>query len=751
MKLNVKLKNCYGIKSLKHIFDFAKQRIFVIYAPNGSMKTSFAKTFTCLQKGLDTEHIDNVYPEKQSLVEIKSDDEDIQASDILVINSYEDEYKYSPNVAKLLANNKLKAEYDAIHNEIAEYKKPVAQSLEECFGNVKDSSAVQQIAKDIASEDKESAFFVALIRLEDEINLMTEDGFSYLKYNIIFNAKTELVFKDTKFQGLLEQYLEKYDELIKTSNFFKAGIFDHNNALDVVKSLKTNNFFHKDLHNEVLLDGKLAIKTDEELENIINDEKQKIINNAELKKLFDKVNKILDKNPQLREFSKYVKENRIILQELKNTKLFKEKLWKYYLYKNLQPYNELVQLYKKKRVRLQEISKEIQKDVTKWNKVINIFNRRFHVPFRLDVENKEDTVLKESYPSLKFYFDDEPIEQSTLIKDVLSQGEKRALYLIRVIFDIEARKLKKQKTLFIIDDIADSFDYQNKYAIIEYLRDILEESESQFYQIILTHNYDFYRTVRKRLIVKDDKIEIGKNENWYDILKLYNLHAIKCTDKIELKSDKYQNNPFDTWKKNLDKDEILISSIPFIRNITEYSHGDKNNQKYEFLTSLLHHKNNTTDKITILELLTTFKDIIPSLDLSKISEDKKKSLVIDVIYEVAKELSNKTDEYLELECKIALSIAIRLMAEQFMIRCINDNDYVDSIERNQTYELIKKYKTLFPNDDENNIILDKVNIMTPENIHINSFMYEPILDMSARYLRELYQEVSDMKFKGNSK
>jgi hypothetical protein len=31
-------------------------------------------------------------------------------------------------------------------------------------------------------------------------------------------------------------------------------------------------------------------------------------------------------------------------------------------------------------------------------------------------------------------------------------------------------------------------------------------------------------------------------------------------------------------------------------------------------------------------------------------------------------------------------------------------------------------------------------LMTPENIHLNSFMFEPILDMSDEHLRLLYRE-----------
>ena len=34
--------------------------------------------------------------------------------------------------------------------------------------------------------------------------------------------------------------------------------------------------------------------------------------------------------------------------------------------------------------------------------------------------------------------------------------------------------------------------------------------------------------------------------------------------------------------------------------------------------------------------------------------------------------------------------------------------------------------------------------MTPENIHMNSFMYEPILDLSDLYLKNLYEKVKEM-------
>lgn len=38
-------------------------------------------------------------------------------------------------------------------------------------------------------------------------------------------------------------------------------------------------------------------------------------------------------------------------------------------------------------------------------------------------------------------------------------------------------------------------------------------------------------------------------------------------------------------------------------------------------------------------------------------------------------------------------------------------------------------------------MLDRVTLMTPENIHLNSFMYEPIIDMGEGPLRKLYEDV----------
>ena len=78
-------------------------------------------------------------------------------------------------------------------------------------------------------------------------------------------------------------------------------------------------------------------------------------------------------------------------------------------------------------------------------------------------------------------------------------GERKALYVLHVIFGIETRIKNKEETLVVVDDIADSFDYQNKYAIIQYLKDICDQGDGLFKMLVMTHNFDFFRTIESRL------------------------------------------------------------------------------------------------------------------------------------------------------------------------------------------------------------------------------------------------------------
>ncbi len=84
---------------------------------------------------------------------------------------------------------------------------------------------------------------------------------------------------------------------------------------------------------------------------------------------------------------------------------------------------------------------------------------------------------------------------------------------------------------------------------------------------------------------------------------------------------------------------------------------------------------------------------------------------------------------------------LRMGAERFMIDRIADPAFVAEITAHQTQILIEKFEKLFCDDQETITTLYQVALMTPENIHVNSFMYEPIVDMSDDHLRKLYRKI----------
>lgn len=209
----------------------------------------------------------------------------------------------------------------------------------------------------------------------------------------------------------------------------------------------------------------------------------------------------------------------------------------------------------------------------------------------------------------------------------------------------------------------------------------------------------------------------------------------KTQDRIEIVNADYIRNPFIYWMKHLDDDIKLIASIPFVRNLVEYT-KDSGDAIYLKLTALLHIKLNS-ESVLKSDLENIYNTLFPGRNIKLKNSTKK---VIELIFELADECLKAT-ECINLENKILLSIAIRLKAEKHILSKISDKREENE---NQTRKLIQRYIDEFKgqqSEEENIKLLKRVNLMTPENIHINSFMYEPILDMSDENLKNLYSDI----------
>lgn len=718
-KLILNFEHCYGIKSLDTEISFDHGSVAAIYSPNGSMKTSFAQVF----KDLSNDELPKDRIHKDSVTTVcEVCDQDgvlIPPANIFVIESLNDTFE-SKRRSSLLVNKDLKKEYDDISENILEKKDNLFKKMRKLSGLSKDSEEAFCDAANVIEKD----IFKGLARYDRDVkNEEANPDLSAVKYKLVFNPQVELFLSDEEVVENIAHYTESYNALIDQSTYFRRGIFNHNNAITIAGNLKKNGWFKSGHSVNMKSNGENElVRTQEELVAIIQLEKEKILNDVALQTTFDKINKLGDKNIATRDFIKLISNNRFLIPAFSDLNKLKIDLWVSYLQSNKVEYEEWLDAYDSGKKRLAEIIEVANTERTKWAAVIDQFNERFKVPFQITMKNQDDVILKREAPLLGYIFKNLEDDRTAVVdekglKEVLSNGEKRALYILNIIFEVEARIAENIETLFIIDDIADSFDYKNKYAIIEYLKDI--SKNPLFKSIILTHNFDFYRTVKSRLNVYGNQKRVSTRDS----------------QGITLVEDNFTDNPFAKWRDALNEKGNVIASIPFVRNLAEFS---GNSEIYNKLTKLLHIKPDTKE-IKMSELQENFKAVLHnSIDVTL---PQLGNNVLDVIYSTADEISEHDDDNVQLKDKVILSIAIRLLAEEFMIGAIDDEDWVASLGKFQTGKLFGKFKSKFQDQTSRIELLERVQLMTPENIHINSFMFEPILDMSMAHLKKLYAEI----------
>ena len=711
-KLEISLENCYGIAKLETEFDFSKGSAKIIYAPNGCMKSSFAKTMSAISKG--SKPLDEIFTERVTVSNVTIDGVEVIQKQIVVFESSPDNYSSKDKMSTLLVDKELKDRYTAILDSIEKKKAELFKSIKSISGSANAEMEINILLK------KKSIFeSLDFIRKDVNDNVFEETNF---KYGEIINSKVQDFLKDHSI--LISDYLKQYTELVSESPFFEKGVFGTENANIVTKSLSDNRFFDAQ-HKLTLKDG-TVVNDAAELDSIIKVEKERIFKDVGLLKKFEKIDTAITKNADLKTFKRVIEANPGVLNTITNYETFKKQLWVNYLSNFKENFNLLLTEYHDSQAEINLIVKKAISQKTEWETVVDLFNIRFDVPFKLKVLNQEDVILKDKIiPSIVFTYNDGrsdgkgdlDIEENSSKLKAFSTGEQRALYLLNIIFEIEAKKKEKKECVLIFDDIADSFDYKNKYAIIEYLKDISESSI--FKLIILTHNFDFYRTVASRL-------PIHRNSCFM---------TVKYDDEVKIIQGNYLKNVFESWVKEIEKNQtIFVAAIPFVRNLIEYIKGDTDSN-YLKLTNLLHIKNDTKE-ISTSDLSNIYKTLWGDKNFT--FPERK---VYDLVIEESDKIILDTSETVQLHNKIILSISIRLLAEEFMGNKITDKAAISAIKSRQTTELMKLYKAEFPDDFTNIKLIEQVNLMSAENIHINAFMYEPILDLSDKHLKDIYTKL----------
>ncbi|MDO4902139.1 MAG: hypothetical protein Q4A21_01105 [bacterium] len=719
MKLEINLKNCFGIENMNQSFDFKDDsKAIAIYAKNGTMKTSFAKTFEYIQKG-ERENIKDIIFDVSGEADILVDENPIESSQIFVIKSLVQKYE-SAKLTQLLVSDEIRN----LTSQLLAKKQSILKTLSGLSGT-KIDSIEQNILSDFSTEGAKLTSLTKdfkKIPKHSSLNLK-------IKYADIFEPQLEKFITGDDFQKHIRTYIKARKEVYREFEFLKEESFDLLKFRKLAELLESSDYFLP--KNKINLNTRQEIVDTDGLQDLINEINTKL----KLTTPFKNIEKALDKSAKSRNLHEIIKTYPEIIEMLQNDniKQFKKNIWSSYFKDIKDTIEEFQEISDKTLKAIQERKKE----GSKWEEVFENFESRFKVPFKMKIENIDEILLGETLPEVKFQFEKDGRSNKLVTRDltesVLNQGEKRALYILNILFDIESIKPKTDApTLLVIDDIADSFDYQNKYAIVEYLAELCKEKN--LYLLILSHNFDFYRTITGRLGLK----------------KGYKFHANSINNTILLE-DGPSNNPLKDWTK-LENEYQIISLIPLVRNISEFLSipNDKSpaNYSYEKTTAILHTKNNSST-IKLADLKDIFEPCIKIKNNNALKTfPNPEQSVREYIFNAADKIT-QSGNLTSLEHKITLAIASRLKAEEYMINTLpEENEKIfEKIDKpNQFRILFNVFKLNFLNS-EHIKTLSRVNLITPEHIHLNSFMYEPMIDTDIGDLIDIYKSVSDLQQK----
>lgn len=722
-ELSLSLSNCFGIRNLCHSFTFVKQRAHLIYAPNGTMKTSLAKTLRYLSNQSKEKPEDTIFNDRITSFSVNVDGSSIEPENLFVFNG-EDDIDSSKSFINFLASTELKQRYEIIYAQLNKEKDALISKLKTLSLS---TDCEKEIIDAFSFSDSDTIFSI----LEKVYGLCSSDKYCYkFKYNDIFDVKGAVKGFVEKFKEDLQGYFGIYLSLLQNSILYRADGKHHFGTYQVSQLLQmvADGHYFGVKHKLVLQDG-TVISSNDDLEQFIKKEQDKILTDTKLRKAFEKITKAVDKNSELRGFKRILEEHPDWIPQILEYDKFKQEVWLGFLSNDeIYPlFKQYINVYLANKDELLDILQSADNQQKAWTDIINLYNARFHVPLRVSITNQKDIILKHQAAKLAFKYDDGTnaveADKQKLTK-ALSRGEIRAFYILQFLFEMEERKNANKDSIIVLDDVADSFDYQNKFAIIEYIRDLVYSTGNNIFVIILTHNYDFYRTLALRLSLNRDNL-------W---MSIRNPDGSISIVPGQYRSDVYAN----AFVGHDDENEIFISMIPFVRNLVMYTEGEKSDD-YLTLTSCLHIKHDT-HVITERKISEIVKKYIKGKMLKRSVSDNP---IYDTIINTADSISTKINiNSVLIQNKIAISIAIRLITEEYMYhKFICDgipNERFES-SSNQLGRWSQFFKELYPSHP-NRIIIERVNMMTPEFIHINSFMFEPLIDMSISHLITLYKD-----------
>lgn len=695
------MKNAFGIANLSLNDNKPYFSQDVIYSRNGTFKTSFSKTLYELSNGNISKIRDRISDELADL-DIKiideNDNEIIDLTNKFIVFS-RDIYE---NNNKKLSDYTQEYELIAIDKEDKEY-------LDELLSNgIEDSiielnTACKKMDLDYAKvmdvlELNGNNKVEKLIELFELIAEADDNDIAQINLKKIFQKAYDVIDNE-EFKTSVSNYIDVYNNRLNEKLF--DNDFNENNCFDLIGSLKKLSFLNETKKRGIVMQGTIYYKI-EEVEELISNIIKEIATDPQI----IKANKELLKNIGTSKESAVLKEEIINNPQLvQQLSLGRKGIILSALKKSGIQYDYWITTLNKVK---QELTKLLEKVKTKssiFDEALDVYKSRFHPVFSIEIKNREESLLGLQMPTFIFRHNrnkDIEIEEIKLY-ELLSSGEKTSLNIIK--FLVEYLANKNNNPFIVLDDIVETFDYANRYAFLEYINDLVRTGSSI---VILTHNFEFYKTVSSRIR------DLRKLEAHSDNGKIY----------ISKNSNLNKNIEDILTINNL---EQLLFAIPYIREANIILKNDT-----ELFDSLLHYNQQTrTIKLgQITDLLGENAKINLELDTNK--------NYIETLKEIVSDFKNIDDN--NIVKKTILAMYLRIVLEE---KIIQDNySLLEGIDNFQLARIQDLYSNKL--SDKTNSLIEKVQLSTPEFIHGNAFMYEPLIDIEAKYLMEIKEELDNL-------
>jgi hypothetical protein len=324
------------------------------------MKTSFSKTFSDYSKGIASK--DAVFDERINKREIIDETGvPIPKESLFVIEPYNQDYN-SEKTSLLLVNQEIKSKYDEALEKIDTKKTEVVKELKQLSGLTgRNVTPESEIAKIFSNK--------SLLDILESIPAYTSaipvEKLGTIVYNSLFNDKAIAFLNNPDMQKEIAEYITKYEALITESPILNKK-FNHVQAQNVQKTLFDSGFFEAN-HNVGLYDAETGkhdpYNSAKDMEDKILSEKQKILNDKELEKKFDAIDKKMA-NAELRALRDYLEENKEVLVELNDISKLQKNIFVSYFKKLEIKRQELVAIYKENKSIIEDAVKKAKEEKT---------------------------------------------------------------------------------------------------------------------------------------------------------------------------------------------------------------------------------------------------------------------------------------------------------------------------------------------------------------------------------------------------